>query len=114
VTLSNDAGPISNLQRDIDAKMKETEWLREIMAYADRRGWDFDHVFEQRHYARRTGKGWPDLTLVRERVVWIEAKSEKGELRREQREIIAKLKAAGQEVYVYRPHDRDDMERTLS
>ena len=113
MTLSNDGGSIRNLQRDLDAAMSEADWLREIMAYADKHGWDFEHVFEQRHYAKRTGKGWPDLVLLRERVVWVEAKSMKGELSREQREVIAKLRAAGQDVFVWRPGDREQMEQAL-
>lgn len=113
MTLKNDGGSIKNLTRDLDAAMSEASWLREIMDYADKHGWDFEHTFEQRQYARRTGKGWPDLILLRERVVWAEAKSMKGMLSREQREVIARLKAAGQEVYVWKPSDREAMEQVL-
>lgn len=48
-------------------------------------------------------KGYPDLTLVRERVVWIEVKGDGDSLRPEQREWISVLEGAGAEVYVATP-----------
>jgi hypothetical protein len=49
------------------------------------------------------GKGWPDLVLVRERVIYAELKSGSGRLTPEQEEWITRLRNAGQEVYVW--HD---------
>lgn len=50
--------------------------------------------------ARYDAAGWPDLTLVRERVVFIEVKGDGDSLRPEQQAWIDQLEAAGQEVYV--------------
>ncbi len=49
------------------------------------------------------GKGMLDLILVRERVLWRELKSEKGQLSGEQKLWISWLKNAGQDVKVWRP-----------
>lgn len=51
------------------------------------------------------GKGYPDFTLVRERVLWAELKSEKGRLSVSQKVWIEKLRQTGAEVYVWRPSD---------
>lgn len=59
------------------------------------------------------GAGFPDLVLVRDRVIWAELKSEKGKLSPEQEQWIARLKAAGQEVYVWRPKDWNEIVTTL-
>ena len=60
------------------------------------------------------GGGYPDLTLVRERVIWAEIKSEKGKLSQGQQEWLDTLKAAGQEVYIWRPGDRDRIQEILA
>lgn len=59
------------------------------------------------------GKGFPDLTLVRERTVFAELKMKRNSLRVEQRDWIARLKQAGAEVYVWREDDLTDIERVL-
>lgn len=51
------------------------------------------------------GAGYPDLTLVRERVVFAEIKLDGGRLRPEQVVWIDTLREAGQEVYVWRMAD---------
>lgn len=62
---------------------------------------------------RHDAKGWPDLVLVRDRVIFVELKTNKGRTRPEQVEWIGALKAAGQEVYVWRPSDWDEVVETL-
>jgi hypothetical protein len=59
------------------------------------------------------GKGFPDVILVRERVIYTEAKSDTGRLRPDQEAWLARLKAAGQEVYLWRPRDWREIERIL-
>lgn len=60
------------------------------------------------------GAGFPDLVLVRERVVWVELKSDIGVLSDEQEIWIAMLHRAGQEVYVWKPCDWDTILEVLS
>ena len=51
------------------------------------------------------GKGYPDLTLVRERVVFAEVKGTGDRLRAYQRAWLEALDAAGAEAYVWTPED---------
>jgi VRR-NUC domain len=51
------------------------------------------------------GKGWPDLVLVRDRVLYRELKSARGTLSVEQQDWIKALKRAGADVDVWRPSD---------
>lgn len=51
-----------------------------------------------------SGKGFPDLTMVRgAKLIFVELKRELGKLSDEQSAWIDDLRAAGQEVYVWRP-----------
>jgi hypothetical protein len=59
------------------------------------------------------GKGFPDLALVRERVVWAELKSAGGRPSPEQTVWLAALAAAGQEVYLWSPADRPSIAAAL-
>ena len=61
------------------------------------------------------GKGFPDLVLVRDRVIFVELKRESGKPTRDQRVWMEKLEAAGAEVYLWKPsHLRSgEIEETL-
>lgn len=61
-----------------------------------------------------TGKGMVDNVCVRERVVWVELKSEDGDTTPEQDFLIERLRAIGEEVYVWRPSQWKDMIATMS
>ncbi len=50
-------------------------------------------------------QGWPDLVLVRERIVFAEIKLERGRLSTGQVAWLDALGEAGQEIYVWRPTD---------
>jgi hypothetical protein len=63
----------------------------------------------------RNTAGFLDLILIRRpRLVWAELKAEDGVVSREQQAWIDDLRACGQEVYVWRPSDADELERILS
>lgn len=90
-----------------------------VIELAQRRGWMVAHF---RPALSKTGwrtavaadaAGFPDLVLVRRRVIFAELKSESGTTSNDQEKWIAALKAAGQEVYVWRPRDWDAIERAL-
>ena len=94
----------------------ESQWLAYVSQLARDEGWRVYHVFEQRAYARRTDKGWPDLQLLRERLVFIETKvfrkdGSRNPLSADQAEVIAMLKSAGQEVCVFWPDQEDEVRR---
>lgn len=60
------------------------------------------------------GEGFPDLVLVRERVVWAELKREGEDLRSAQEKWRDWLLAAGEEWYMWRPSDWDEIMNVLS
>lgn len=51
------------------------------------------------------GKGFPDLILVRDRLIAAEIKGDGDRLRPDQEEWISALKNAGVETYVWKPAD---------
>lgn len=93
----------------LDADVTEQQWQRTVMEAAAALGWLCFHVYD----SRRSEAGLPDLLLVRERVIFVELKTMRGRLRREQRAWLAALRAAGQEVWIWRPSDWPTVERVL-
>lgn len=53
------------------------------------------------------GAGWPDLVLVRDRLVVAELKGPRGSMTARQIGWVAALEHAGVETYVWRPEDFD-------
>lgn len=93
----------------LDTDVTEQQWQRTVMEAAAALGWLCHHTYD----SRRSEPGLPDLFLVRERVIWAELKTQRGRLSREQADWIAALRAAGQEVYVWRPSDWGEVEAVL-
>ena len=58
--------------------------------------------------------GWPDLVLVRERVLFVELKSARGTLSPEQEQWRAVLRTAGADARLWRPSDWPEIEATLT
>jgi len=61
-------------------------------------------------------KGFPDLVLacqVRKRVIYAELKTEKGKVSDSQRDWLDELTACGQEVYLWKPDDIEEIARIL-
>lgn len=93
----------------------EDEWRDQVTEAAHAFGWSVAYFRAGRtEHGWRTpvgadGKGWPDLTLVRERVIFAELKRQTGELEPAQEEWILRLEGACQETYVWRPGDIDEV-----
>jgi VRR-NUC domain len=84
------------------ADLSEKEWQAQVVALAKQTGWKGAyHTFD----SRRSTSGFPDLVLVRERVVYIELKSQNGYLSKAQAQWILWLLEAAAEVVIARPHD---------
>lgn len=71
------------------------------------------------YYASRSPKGYPDLTLFRERVIFAElkarnAKGRMGKLTPEQVEMAHRCFKAGAEYYAWTPDDWDEIKAVLS
>ena len=87
--------------------MNEAELLHLVLDLAQLRGWLWQHEWDSRRKAGRTGSaGCPDLILLRPpRLLWVELKTARGRLSSEQQEWKDQLQAAGQEYYLWRPAD---------
>ncbi len=100
-------------------RISESEFMAQVIAYAKLRRWRVAHFRAARtERGWRTpvqgdGKGFPDLVLVRERVLWLELKTEKGKTSQEQNEWLSSLESAHQTVYIVRPSDWNAIERLL-
>jgi hypothetical protein len=97
----------------------EAEFTSAVIAFAKLHGWHAVHFRPCRtNHGWRTavqgdGAGWPDLVLVRERIVFCELKTDKGRTRPDQDVWADRLRAAGAEVYLWRPADWDEIDRVL-
>jgi len=85
--------------------MIEREWQAQVVRYAKQLGWRVYHT----HDSRRSEPGWPDLALVRDRLVMAELKTDTGRVSDDQQQWLALLTAAGVETYLWRPKDVDEV-----
>ena len=60
------------------------------------------------------GEGFPDLVLVRDRVLFVEVKRENGILEPLQKEWMRALLTGGAEHFTWRPSDLENIRRVLS
>jgi hypothetical protein len=105
VTRLRPAKPLADiLENDWDAQL-----FRGPKALAVQLGWTTYHTLR----SRGSKSGYPDRTLVRERIVFAELKREKTGPTAEQVEWLDRLAAAGGEVYLWRPSDLDDVASVL-
>ena len=91
------ARPAPPVEPEADEKAFQAEVIKE----ARRLGWRHYHTYD----SRKSAAGFPDLVLVRDRVVWVELKSATGRLTAAQEEWRDWLLAAGQEWHLWRPAD---------
>lgn len=91
-------------------RLTERQWQGQVLEVAGLNGWWCYHTYD----SRRSQPGFPDLVMVRERVVYAELKREGGRLSPAQRDVIDRLENAGQEVYVWWPGDYAEVQRVLS
>ena len=109
----------------LDEYISEEDFQQTIIELAQRLGWKVAHfraargpVTAQNPRGWATpvgadGAGFPDLVLVRERVIYVEVKKQKGKTQDNQKVWLGRLRAAGAEVYLWRPSDYDEAERVL-
>lgn len=91
--------------------MTEKAWQEIVVELATLYGWLHFHVYD----SRRSDPGWPDLTLVKPpQLIFVELKTDKGRVRPAQRDWLTRLALCGQEVYVWRPADLDDVNARLA
>lgn len=81
------------------AAVPEKRWQWQVTNHAEAQGWLVYHTFD----SRRSAAGFPDLVLVRERVIFAELKSRKGKLSKAQEGWLKALRGARAEVYLWLP-----------
>jgi VRR-NUC domain len=93
------------------ASMTEQELLDNVLEMARLFGWRVAHFRPaMTKHGWRTpvsadGKGFPDLVLVRDRVIFVELKAAKGHMSPEQLDWMAAFSNANAECHVWRPID---------
>lgn len=90
--------------------MSEAAFRKLVLGYAKLHKW----VWYFTHDSRRSPGGFPDLVLVRERIVFVELKRQDGRARPNQRAWLERLRAAGAEAYLWRPEHWDEVQRVLA
>ncbi len=93
----------------LDASMTERQWQRLVVDMARMHGWACFHPYDSRHSVA----GYPDLTLIKGRIVFAELKRERGRVSAAQEVWLAAIKAAGGECYVWKPSQWDEVQRVL-
>lgn len=92
------------------AEILEKDWQRDLVELAKQLGWHRPmHIYD----ARRSEPGWPDLALVRDRLLLLELKTETKPVSPTQKQWIRKLVAANVETYVVRPRHLQAISRVL-
>lgn len=91
-------------------RLTEKQWLNQVVELARLLGWSTYHPWLSIHSA----SGWPDLALVRERLILAELKAEKGKVSIDQRLWLDRLIVAGVECYVWRPSQFDEVVNILT
>jgi hypothetical protein len=103
-----------------NASISEEDFQAAVISYAQERGWKVAHFRKARtKKGWRTavaadGKGFPDLVLVRNRIVWAELKSEAGEMSPDQENWRDWLKESGQEWHCWKPSQWAEIVATLA
>ena len=92
--------------------MSEEEFLGLVVKTARKYGWIHYHAPYIKGIPRI--KGFPDLVLVRDRVLFRELKRINEPLKKEQEEWIRRLQDADADAKVWRPNDMDEIETELS
>ena len=100
--------------------IRERDWQRTVTDYAELMGFSWAHFRAARtKHGWRTpvegplGRGFPDLVLTRERVVFVELKGSRGKPSAIQVAVHASLRQAGAEIYCWGPDDWPEVEATL-
>lgn len=95
----------------IEDRITEKDFMAAVLKLAKRHGWLVYHT----HDSRKSEAGFPDLCMVgpNDRTIFAELKTATGQLTAAQEHWLDRLRAAGNEVYLWRPKDWPEIERTL-
>lgn len=99
--------------------MLEREWQKQVIEIAHLFRWKVAHFRPARTNkgwvtpVAADGKGFPDMVLVRDRVIFAELKAVGKYPSPEQRAWRGAIETAGGEYYLWRPDNADDVIATL-
>jgi hypothetical protein len=103
------------------AGLSERDFTKQVLEVAKRFGWLAVHFTnargpkgEHRTTYLGDGKGYPDITAVRERVVFAELKIPPNKPTVEQMTWAKQIVATGGEVYLWTPNDLDDIVKVFA
>lgn len=110
----------------IPATITEKQWQRQVVDLAEALGWQWVHFPTVLHTRKDRksetglvhryktpsegplGPGWPDLVLVRDRVIFVELKRKGGRMSEDQIRVRDILRTADAEWYLWLPADFDE------
>jgi hypothetical protein len=104
----------SNAATAIGSLVSERDWQRQLVDLAETLGYQWAHfrpaMRQSGHWSTPVsgglGVGWPDLVLARPgRFVMVELKAEGAYLKPPQKVVHHALRAAGVDLYTWRPSD---------
>ena len=94
----------------LSPEIKEKAFEQQVHQLARLYGWRYYHTWRSLHSV----SGFPDCVFVKgKRVIYAELKTEKGKVTPEQQDWLDALTAAGQEVYLWRPSEYEQIEEVL-
>jgi len=89
--------------------MTEAELQNAVIDLCKLLNWSYYHTYN----SRRSVPGFPDMCLVKDRIIFVELKSEKGRLSPAQRQWRDDIQGAGGEWYLVRPTGLADFSKVL-
>jgi hypothetical protein len=102
-------------------RVSERAWQAQVLALARYLKWRVAHFRPAQNSkgiwrtpVAADAAGFPDLVLVRERVLFVELKTDTGKLSPVQREWLRALVGDGVDARVWRPRDWDEVRETLA
>lgn len=101
--------PVLSARDVLDQQVSEKQLQQNIINLARKCGYYVYHTWNSQH----SEKGFPDLTIVAEQLIFIEVKDEFRKVTPEQRDILHRLRRAGCVAIVARPHDWPMVEHML-
>lgn len=89
--------------------LTEKEWMGQVVQLARSLGWATYHPL----ISMKSQPGFPDLVMAKDRVIFVELKTAKGNLSEHQERWREHLLNAGAEYHLWRPDDATIVLQTL-
>lgn len=105
-------------QKLMDRSLKEKPWQQQVEGWLDLYGYWWMHIPSnvivcprcKWKIFRGIQKGFPDILAIKPPyILWIELKTEQGQLKPEQKQVGTMLEACGQRWIHARPRDRESL-----